>query len=132
MNRDGAKKIEDIFVTRVKKLMQTASEEFWQQVMIATPVDTGYARFGWFISVKTPSSYLPPAQGQGQKYPMPRLSDHSSISAFGIDDVLYITNNVPYIDRLNDGYSRQAPARFVETAAARVQNYVAAKAKSIK
>ncbi len=29
---------------------------------------------------------------------------------------IYITNNLPYIRRLNDGYSKQAPAGFVERA----------------
>lgn len=29
--------------------------------------------------------------------------------------VSYITNNVPYIERLNDGWSTQSPAQFVET-----------------
>ena len=32
------------------------------------------------------------------------------------DNVAYITNNVPYINKLNDGHSSQAPAHFVEAA----------------
>jgi hypothetical protein len=126
----GAKKIKEIFEKRVKKLMEVATIEFWWQVMTATPVDTGYARFGWFITVKTPSKYLPP-EGQ-ESYPTPNLADHSDFQPYNLDDRLYITNNVPYIDRLNDGYSRQAPANFVEMAAARVQKDVSKKAAQIK
>ena len=29
---------------------------------------------------------------------------------------IYITNNVPYIDRLNNGWSQQSPAGFVDKA----------------
>jgi hypothetical protein len=125
-----AKKIEDIFEQRIVELMKAASIEFWRQVVISTPVDTGFARFGWFITVKTPSKYLPP-EGQ-ESYPMPNLADHSEIRPFTVNDTLFITNNVPYIDRLNNGYSRQAPANFVEMAAARVQKAVSKKAAQIK
>lgn len=126
----GSKKIQEIFEKRVKKLMRVATIEFWRQVIISTPVDTGYARYGWFISSHTPSRYLPP-DGQ-EKYQVPKQQDHEDIREYGLDDKLYINNNVPYIDRLNDGYSTQAPKNFVEMAAARVQNAVAIKAKSIK
>ena len=34
--------------------------------------------------------------------------------------VSYIANNVPYIERLNDGWSTQAPAAFVQTNIQRV------------
>lgn len=128
-NPAGPKQIENIFDRRVRQLMRMASIEFFRQVIIATPVDTGYARFGWFISTKTPSKYLPPP---GDKFSVPGIEDHSQIEEFGINDKIYITNNVPYIGRLNDGYSKQAPARFVEMAATRVQNAVAQKAKTIK
>ena len=33
-----------------------------------------------------------------------------------LDDTVYISNNLPYIQRLNDGYSQQAPENFVESA----------------
>jgi hypothetical protein len=29
---------------------------------------------------------------------------------------VYISNNLPYIDRLNKGHSKQAPAGFIESA----------------
>lgn len=126
----GAKKIQEIFEKRVKKLMHVASVTFWEEVKIDTPLDTGYARYGWFVSSHTPSQYLPP-EGQ-EKYPMPKLQDHQDIREYGLDDTLYINNNVPYIGDLNNGHSTQAPANFVEMAAAKVQNAIAIKAKSIK
>lgn len=36
----------------------------------------------------------------------------------GTDDIVYIANNLPYGNRLNNGHSTQAPAGFVEQAVA--------------
>lgn len=41
-------------------------------------------------------------------------------TAIRVGEVSYITNNVPYIERLNDGWSSQAPEAFVETNIMRV------------
>lgn len=120
----------DAFEDEIKRLMKAASMDFWQKVMISTPVDTGYARYGWFISSHAPSNYLPP-DGQ-KKYPMPQIQDHMDIRPYSIHEKLYVTSNVPYIGKLNSGSSTQAPANFVEMAAAKVQNTIATKAKSIK
>lgn len=117
----GAKKIESIMLGRTEKLMKMATVEFFRQVVIATPVDTGRARFGWYITLNAPSTEVPP---EG-KYTMPSAAKHSAVGDYyTVKDVLYITNNVPYIGDLNNGSSKQAPARFVENAAERVQNAV--------
>ena len=120
----GAEKIKQIFDRRVTKLMKAATIEFFRQVTISTPVDTGRARVGWKPSINVPSSYVPP---EG-KYGMPAIPKLGTIT---VRDTIYITNNLPYIKRLNNGYSRQAPARFVESAAARVQNAISVIAKNI-
>jgi hypothetical protein len=63
---------------------------------------------------------------------MPNVEEHglSTIISVTPEQVIYITNRVFYIERLNEGYSRQAPARFVELAAERVQRGVKALARS--
>ena len=73
-----------------------------------TPVDTGRARNSWTLTT-SPTEFRS------------SLSDISSVSttllsAPSAKDIekLYITNGVDYIDKLNAGSSRQAPARFVE------------------
>jgi hypothetical protein len=77
-----------------------------------TPVDTGHARANWVPSVGEPFA----AEVDGD-------AAHSS----GVADVLayelgdgpaWVSNNVPYILRLNDGWSAQQPAGFVERAIA--------------
>lgn len=126
--KGGVEKIAAITRRNVAQVMQLATVEFYRQVIIATPVDTGRARNGWNITVDVPSTTVPP---EG-KYSMPNVEEHglSTIISVTPEQVIYITNRVFYIERLNEGYSRQAPARFVELAAERVQRGISALARS--
>lgn len=120
--KGGAEKIAAITRRNVAKVMQIATVEFYRQVIISTPVDTGRARHGWNITIQSPSLTVPP---EG-KYSMPNIEEHglSTIISVTPEQVIYITNRVPYIEDLNKGSSQQAPARFVELAAERVQRGV--------
>jgi len=88
------------------------------QLIRYTPVDTGWARANWVPSIGASSDS--PATSQ----PTPSLvASASSSQAAGQAGLLsyklprgsiFISNNVPYIGRLNDGSSAQAPAGFVQ------------------
>ncbi len=127
---DGAEKIAGILERRTTELMRAATIEFYRQVTISTPNDTGRARWGWNITVNAPSNTVPPPG----IYPMPTIDLHmeNPINSITVTDAIYITNNVPYIGKLNNGYSRQAPARFVELAAARIQTAIGKLMRKIK
>ena len=128
MKPGAAERIAQITRKNVTKVMQIATVEFYRQVIIATPVDTGRARHGWNITVGSPSSIIPP---EGN-YTMPNIAEHGyeTIVSVSPDQVIYITNRVHYIEKLNAGSSRQAPARFVELAAERVQSGISRLANS--
>lgn len=72
-----------------------------------TPVDTGFARANWQITIGAP------AVGTGDS--------SESLASYNPerDGSTFITNNAHYIQRLNAGSSSQAPAAFVESAIAR-------------
>lgn len=116
---DGAERIAEILRKEVKRGMKMAVVECMRQLSISTPVDTGRARWGWYLSVKVPSTEVPP---EG-KYKTPQIAEKLQAvnENFTVKDTLFLTNNVPYIKRLNDGSSKQQPARFVERAAANAQ-----------
>lgn len=86
-------------------------------VVIATPVDTGRARANWQVEVDRPivtpiekfSKSGQEAIDQGKEAIARYKGGHASAA-------VHITNNLPYIGRLNDGHSAQAPAGFVERA----------------
>lgn len=85
-----------------------------------TPVDTGWARANWTVSLGVPSEDLIGMAKDARHGEVDNLSGPQSARAlitYTLDKgQVYITNNVPYIGRLNEGYSKQAPANFIESA----------------
>ena len=77
-------------------------------VVQMTPVDTGRARSNWLPSINTPSRLTVQPGGKTEM--------RSVIQGYKLSDTIYITNNLPYIERLNNGWSQQAPAGFVDMA----------------
>lgn len=85
-----------------------------------TPVDTGWARANWVPSIGTPfegpvgdrDSFDTGEQEMG----MAEVASQYQLS----DGPVFITNNVPYIESLNQGHSAKAPAGFIEAIIDRV------------
>lgn len=90
-------------------------------IVLKTPVDTGRARANWFTSVGSPSGNVTASTD-----PSGASAISSGLSAISkaTGNVLWITNNLPYIYRLEfgtynngpktvGGFSRQAPAGMV-------------------
>lgn len=90
------------------------------EIIRDTPVDTGHAQSNWIASFKTPFSSV-----IGSKARVNRGYQSASRARLGRYNILtsgpiFISNNVAYIVRLNQGYSKQAPAGFVEAAIERI------------
>jgi hypothetical protein len=83
-------------------------------LVLATPVDTGRARANWLPSLNVAITSVTDAVDKSGSGAIAKLS--SVMSNFKLGDDVYISNNLPYIGRLNDGYSKQAPIGFVEKA----------------
>lgn len=80
-------------------------------VILNTPVDTGRARGNWFASVGSPArgttDRVDPTGAQA-------IAAAQSAIVRGPGNVWYLTNNLPYIARLEyDGYSSKAPQGMV-------------------
>lgn len=92
-----------------------------QAVVVATPVDTGRARSNWRVSTdKTEDIFEAFAKGvsgsTASANTQAALDQGAEAVKQATGDVMYISNNLPYIQPLNDGSSAQAPAGFVEQA----------------
>lgn len=92
-------------------------------VVLSTPVDTGRARSNWQVSLNAPAQGTLPAYKPGSAGDTGAANTQAAIqqgataiAAQRPGDEVHITNNLPYIGRLNDGWSAQAPAGFVEKA----------------
>lgn len=112
-------------VNRVKRLAALAVD---QTVVMATPVDTGRARSNWVVSMAEPSGqvvdpYAPLASGK-DPFKISETANANAAINQGQEVIakvtpgqtICVTNNLPYIQRLNEGYSAQAPAMFVQQA----------------
>lgn len=74
-----------------------------------TPVKTGHARANWVPSVGAP--HVGEDGGEAQ------AAGAGAIASYKLTDgPAWESNNVPYVPRLNDGHSKQAPALFIEAA----------------
>jgi hypothetical protein len=92
------------------------------ELIEVTPVDVGWARANWVPNLGAPYT------GSGEPPTKPGPMD-DAVQQAGLNDVLafkladgaiFVSNRVPYIRRLNDGSSDQAPAGFVEAAVDKV------------
>ena len=108
-----------------------------QTVVTATPVDEGTARSNWRVGINFAPSGTRKAFTPGSKGSTAASNTAAAISE-GVAKIsrfkkgeIHITNNLDYIGDLNDGKSAQAPANFVQTAAAAGQA-VARKQKVLK
>jgi hypothetical protein len=92
---------------RVRRVALVAN----QVLIMATPVDTGQHRANWQVSIDAPiESVLEENNAQAAIE-----RNKAVIGTYeGERRVLIIQNNAPAIRRLNEGWSAQAPAGFVE------------------
>lgn len=81
---------------------------------IGTPIDTGWASSNWTLSLDVPREDVlgskeniiseDPGKAEAMKFDI------------NVNNSIWLTNNVPYIARLNDGHSQQSPPGWVDTA----------------
>jgi hypothetical protein len=103
-----------------------------QAVVSQTPVDTGRARSNWIVQIG--SAYTgtigprsPGSRGStGADNIQGSLSQAQAEIATYTQGEIHITNNLPYIERLNNGWSAQAPSGYVEAAVLAAVNAVTA------
>lgn len=101
-------------VQGVERSIAEMALSVFSSVVISTPVDTGRARGNWQPSIREPiTSEISGTDKSGQ----PTISKaRSNFGRFEVGQTIFISNNVPYIERLNEGHSSQAPAGFVQKA----------------
>lgn len=92
-----------------------------QVLVTSTPVDTGRARSNWVVgagpSTRAINAYAPGAGGStgGANTEAALQQARNFLSSTDVS-VIYISNNLEYIQYLNEGSSAQAPAGFIEAA----------------
>lgn len=108
-------------LTRVtEKVITRLSFNVTANLIEDTPVDTGWARANWVPSIGV--SYDSPAVAPSDPGQVSGQAAAQQAAVAGLTGYklrrgrVFISNNVPYIRRLNDGSSKQAPRGFVQAA----------------
>lgn len=89
--------------------LRTLSLDIDRRVILESPVDTGAARSNWLASVGSPISSVADIDIQGAIN-----KGAVTISGAGDYSTIYVQNNLPYIQRLNEGWSAQAPSGYID------------------
>ncbi len=96
-----------------EKILKKVAFDLLKKVVSKTPVDTGRARSAWFTGVNDrPTQEVPPLHqkiGEDQAA-NESVSRGKVFESAKLGDTLWVANNLPYIERLENGSSDQAPA----------------------
>lgn len=128
------------------RVVKAVSKRALRALVAATPVDEGTARSNWRVGIGASTRGVISAYAPGKKLGIGESSNANAAIAAGIARIngvrgvsgrggglqtaIYITNNTEYIGNLsngkglNDGYSPQAPAGFIEVAVAEARETI--------
>ena len=85
---------------------------------VPTPIKTGRARTGWVVGTME-TDWCPPDMTKNPKSAGEIMdAARAAVAALPRSSVYYLYNNVPYIMKLEQGWSNQAPHGFVALALA--------------
>lgn len=117
LDREWAAALEDVHEA-VSLIGLTA----FRGVVLKSPVDKGRFKGNWNLAIgsmdASTTEAVDPAGGQTINRAAGAISAYSAIEGF---PVINITNALPYAERLEDGYSAQAPGGMVGLTVAEIQ-----------
>lgn len=127
-------------------LVRKIAFEVFKRIVEKTPVDTGRARANWGVEVGPAAPLFQPRPGTINVAPdgtaIKRNKGETTIevdrdgtatirtgleaiySADPAKQIIWLMNNLPYIEALEDGHSQQAPAGMVEGSLNEIQHFI--------
>jgi hypothetical protein len=119
---DDLRKFEAKTTRKLTQVGRKVALELFRRVIYKTPVDTGRARANWQVTIGTPAAGTIEIDDTNGGATMSKATAASA--GFRAGDTIYLTNNLPYIRKLEEGgypdgpktvggFSRQAPAGMV-------------------
>lgn len=107
---------------RAEQVLRKVGIEVASSVIRKSPVDTGRFRANWVTSIVSPRNVtLDTTDSTGQKAVAAATKE---ILKAKLGEAIWISNNLPYAQRLEHGYSQQAPAGMVRVTVAEWQGYL--------
>lgn len=122
------------FVEKAKKnpekVMRQVSIKLFFAIIKASPVDTGRFRMNWMASGGTPATGTTAATDKSGNI---ATGNATSFVLKATDwREFTLTNNLPYAQRLEYGWSQQAPQGFVRVNVSRFQQLINEEANKVK
>lgn len=122
------------FVEKAKKnpekVMRQVSIKLFSAIIKASPVDTGRFRMNWMASGGNPDSGVTDATDKSGNIAIGNATSFVLKAADWHEFTL--TNNLPYAQRLEYGWSQQAPQGMVRTNVSRFQQLINEEANKVK
>lgn len=122
------------FVEKAKKnpekVMRQVSIKLFSAIIKASPVDTGRFRMNWMASGGTPASGVTDATDKSGNIATGNATSFVLKAAYWHEFTL--ANNLPYAQRLEYGWSQQAPQGMVRTNVSRFQQLINEEANKVK
>ena len=121
----------------LRTLHRAGTWEVFRRLVLRSPVDTGRFRANWHINDGAPKIVVrdfdfggdrEANKGAATQEAIDREAD--KVNRLVAPGVTYVANNLPYAVRLNQGWSQQAPAGFVELTLEEVRRHLAVAVKS--
>jgi len=106
------KKFGKVTREQARTIFQKIALDLDSRVVLSTPVDTGRARGNWFPSINSPSWAMSNISDKSGGVALARLNQ--VVAGAQLGDVIWQTNNLPYILPLENGHSGQAPEGMVD------------------
>ena len=109
-------------VERLDKGVRIATLQVFTNLVENTPVDTGRAKMGWNVDINIVDVTIPeptgkePGKHEGDRQYNGQEKALGVTAKYKTEDIVYISNNLPYIVPLNEGHSQQAPTGFIDRA----------------
>lgn len=100
--------------------------DLMNRIVLMTPVDTGRARGNWQLTQRSPAkgkvSEDDPKVSKAESPPSAIIKEaEQTASGSQPGDDIWISNNLPYIEALEEGHSQQAPHGMVALALVEVE-----------
>ena len=83
-----------------------------------SPVDVGTFQNNWLVSIGTPSDDTTMTVGQFAAMSATAIAGYATVDGF---PMIYLQNNLPYALRIENGWSKQAPAGVVAMTVAELE-----------
>uniref|UniRef100_A0AB39C584 Tail protein n=1 Tax=Salmonella phage vB_SE130_2P TaxID=3236707 RepID=A0AB39C584_9VIRU len=113
-----------------EKVIRRVSIKLFSAIIKASPVDTGRFRMNWMASGGTPADGTTDATDKAGN----TATGKATVFVLNAADwhTFTLTNNLPYAQRLEYGWSQQAPQGFVRVNVSRFQQLLNEEASKVK